>query len=58
MGKMTFAILTSTQPDCGAATREPSLEDIVLRYYAAHFPAEVAALHTTNYFAALKRHIG
>ncbi len=58
MDNPTFKILIEARPNIGAETSEPSLETIVLKYYAAHFPSEEAALQTVDYFAALKRHVG
>lgn len=43
------------EPNGGAATDEPSLQDMVLGYYSEHYPEHQAEKLTREYFGKLKR---
>jgi hypothetical protein len=58
MERIRFDILMSAKPDCGGTTREPSLNEIIHKYYSAHFPAAEASGCTADYIEALAKFIG
>jgi len=54
---MTLDEIVKLTPNTGAASDEPSLEDILLRHYGRYFPKDHARRLTHAYIQELKEEI-